>query len=281
MQFGINLWVWGAPITDDLVAERVPQVAAMGYDAVEFPLEELDAFDHDAAAQLCAEHGLATSVAAVLTEERDLLHDDETVRETAREYLRGCIAAADRPGADRVVGPMYTATGRTWHLTDAERATAIDDLATQLRPIAEHAAAHDITLCIEPLNRFETSVFNTVAQSRQLLEAIDHPACALLLDTFHQNIEEQSVPGAILAAGDAVGHVHACANDRGTPGNGHIPWGEVADALDAVGYDEMVVVESFTPAVESIARAASIWRPLAESQDTLAEDGLACLTAHF
>jgi D-psicose/D-tagatose/L-ribulose 3-epimerase len=281
MDLGINLWVWGAPITDSVVAERVPQAAKLGYDAVEFPLEEIDAFDHGAAARRCRENGMATSVAAVLTEDRDLLHADHAVRENAREYLRSCIKCADRLGANRVVGPLYTATGRTWHLSAKERTKVIEDLAEQFRPLGEYAAARGISLCLEPLNRFETSVFNTVDQTQRLIDAIDHPAYTLLVDTFHLNIEEQSIPGAIRDAGDGVGHVHACANHRGAPGTGHIPWEDVAEALSDVGYDDLVVVESFTPDVESIARAASIWRPLAADQDTLARDGFACLSDHF
>ena len=54
-----------------------------------------------------------------------------------------------------------------------------------------------------------------------------------------------------------------------------IPYG--FDALDAVGYTGALSIESFTARNASIATTASIWRPLAESQDQLAEDGLAFL----
>jgi D-psicose/D-tagatose/L-ribulose 3-epimerase len=72
-------------------------------------------------------------------------------------------------------------------------------------------------------------------------------------------------------------HVHACENNRGAPGSGNVAWEEVAAALKEIDYDGPVVIESFTPAVKSIARAVCIWRPLAESQDALAADGLAFL----
>ena len=76
------------------------------------------------------------------------------------------------------------------------------------------------------------------------------------------NIEEKSVPDAIRLAGDRLFHVHSCENDRGTPGTGHVPWPEVFQALHDIGYGGQLVTESFTPAVQEIAKAVSMWRPL-------------------
>jgi D-psicose/D-tagatose/L-ribulose 3-epimerase len=94
-----------------------------------------------------------------------------------------------------------------------------------------------------------------------------------MLDTFHMNIEEPSLGGAIRAAGPRLCQLHACENDRGAPGSGHVSWTEVAQALRDIRFDGAVVIESFTSQVKSIARAAAIWRPLAASQDALAEEG--------
>jgi len=281
MDLGINLWVWGAPITDDTVSERVPQAAGMGYDVVEFPLEEPGGFDYGHASDLLDEHGLDASVVVAMSEDRDLLAEDPEVRADGRQYIRDSVDAADAIGADRVVGPIYSAVGRTWRMDEAERAAAMDDIVDQLEELAAYAGERDISLCVEPLNRFETSVLNTAEQTIEVVDRVDDPACEILLDTFHMNIEEKSLPAAIRAAGDRLGHVHACGNDRGAPGNDHVDWDGVAAALDDVGYDDQAVIESFTPDVESIARAAAIWRPLEESQDALAEDGLSFLRNLF
>lgn len=281
MQLGVNLWVWGAQPTDDQLAARLPAVADMGFDVVEFPLEDPGGFDHEAAAARCDALDLETSVVVAMTPERDLLHDDPDVRENGREYVRACIDAAVALGADRVVGPLYSAVGRTWRQTPAERDEMLQLLVEQLGDLATYAGERDVTLCVEPLNRFETSVLNTMAQTVSVVDRVDHPACQILVDTFHMNIEETSLPDAIRTAGDRIGHVHACGNDRGAPGNGHIDWRGVADALDDVGYDDQLVIESFTPEVESIATAAAIWRPIEPSQDRLATDGLAFLEQQF
>jgi D-psicose/D-tagatose/L-ribulose 3-epimerase len=281
MEIGINLWVWGAPTTDEHIAERVPQAAQLGYDVVEFPLEEPGGFDYEMAARRLDDHGLDASLVAAMDESRDLLHDDRAVRENAREYVRECVDAADALGADRVVGPLYSAVGRTWRMSETERERGLERVVEQLRSLSSYARDHDVRLCVEPLNRFETSFLNTAGQAVELVDRVDHPNCRMLLDTFHMNIEEKSIPAAIRTAGDRLGHFHACGTDRGAPGNDHVDWTAVADALDDVGYDDQAVVESFTPDVESIARAAAIWRPLEPSQDALAGDGLTHLQRLF
>jgi D-psicose/D-tagatose/L-ribulose 3-epimerase len=107
-----------------------------------------------------------------------------------------------------------------------------------------------------------------------VIDRVDSPACGIMLDTFHMNIEERSLGDAIRATGSRLKHLHACENDRGAPGSGHVPWTEVADACRDIGYDGPVVIESFTDKVKSIARAAAIWRSFAPTQDDLARDGL-------
>jgi D-psicose/D-tagatose/L-ribulose 3-epimerase len=103
----------------------------------------------------------------------------------------------------------------------------------------------------------------------------------LLLDTFHMNIEEKNIPAAIGAAGPRLFEFHACSNDRGTPGEDHLPWTEIAAALSAINYEGPIVIEAFTPKIKEIARAVSLWRTLAESEDALARNGLDHLRSVF
>ena len=113
-------------------------------------------------------------------------------------------------------------------------------------------------MCIEPLNRFETSFINLASQVIELVDRVDHPACQAMLDTFHMNIEEKSLGDAIRAVGPRLRHFHACENDRGTPGTGNVTWDDVAQGLKDVNYNGPVIIESFTDKVKSIDRAAAI-----------------------
>ena len=130
--------------------------------------------------------------------------------------------------------------------------------------------ARPVKLAVEPLNRFETDLVNTVDQGVSLIEDIGVDNVGLLLDTFHMNIEEKDIPAAIGRAAGRIVEFHACSNDRGTPGEDHLPWGEIAEALKEARYEGPVVIEAFTPEIREIAKAVSIWRPLARSQDALA-----------
>jgi D-psicose/D-tagatose/L-ribulose 3-epimerase len=114
-----------------------------------------------------------------------------------------------------------------------------------------------------------------------MIEDVGSDRLKIHLDTFHMNIEEKSIPMALIDAGELLYHVHASENDRGAPGTGTVNWAGVRDALRQIGYDRALVIESFTPEVEIIARAASIWRYTEKSSQDLAQKGLNYLKALF
>lgn len=271
---GVNAWVWSSPVTTGELEALLPKVAELGFNWIELPIEAEGDLDYGRAAALLRERGMGVSVCAAISPDRDLIHPDAAVRAGGMAYVRHCVDAAQALGAQSVVGPLYSAVGRTWQMSAEERARDTDLLVAQLAELAAYAADRGVCLCVEPLNRFETSFLNLTSQAIEVVDRVDSPACGLLLDTFHMNIEERSIGDAIRAAGHRVRHVHACENDRGAPGSGHIPWAEVAAALRDIGYAGPIVIESFTSKVQSIARAAAVWRPLAASQDDLAREGL-------
>jgi len=278
---GITTWIWTSPLSIDRFAEIAPHVKRMGFDLLEVPIESPTDLDYAKAAPIVKDLGLQTSVCAAMSPDRDLIHADESIRNNAMTYVRHCVDAAATLGSANVVGPLYSAVGRTWQQTADERKKDLDLLVGALKELSKYAHEHGVVLCVEPLNRFETSFLNLASQAIEVVDRVDHAGCGLLLDTFHMNIEERSVGEAIKSAGKRLKHLHACENDRGAPGSGHVAWTEVAAACKAIGYTGPAVIESFTSAVKSIARAAAIWRPLAETQDGLAEEGLRHLRKVF
>jgi D-psicose/D-tagatose/L-ribulose 3-epimerase len=274
MRFGVNTWVWTSPLTTAELEKLAPHVAEMGFDWIEAPLESIGDLDHKRGADIVRRHGLGVSACAAMGPDRDLIHPDEAIRKNGMAYLRQAIEATHALGGTNLVGPLYAAVGRTWQQTPAERARDLDVLVKNLGELARYAGDYGVSLCVEPLNRFETSFINLAEQAIEVVDRVDHPNCQVMLDTFHMNIEEKSLGNAIRAAGKRLRHVHACENDRGAPGSGNVTWNEVAQALKDIKYDGPVVIESFTSKVKSIARAAAIWRSLAPTQDDLARDGL-------
>jgi D-psicose/D-tagatose/L-ribulose 3-epimerase len=276
---GVNTWVWVSPATEAAITELAPRAKAMGFALLELGVEQPGDWDPARVAAILAAHDLGASVCAAMGPGRDLT--DPTTIASTQDYIRACIDAAATIGSTVVAGPIYTPVGKTWRMDEAERRATRDRLVEALRPLADAAGARGVRLALEPLNRFETSFLNTAAQTLEVVDRVASPAVGVLLDTFHMNIEEKDQAAAIRLVGDKLVHFHACGNDRGAPGADAIPWPAITTALHEIGYAGAVVIESFTPDNQTIARAAAIWRPLAATQDALAREGLAFLRGAF
>jgi len=266
--------VWVSPCTTDELAALAPKVKAMGFDILEIPIEGTFDLDYNVGAQILKDNGLMGTMCAAMGPDRDLIHEDAKIRENGMNYIRHCIDAARALGITNIVGPIYSAVGRVWQQPPNERIQDLDLLVKNLGELSAYAADRGVVLCIEPLNRFETSFINLASQAIEVIDRVNSPSCKIMLDTFHMNIEEKSLGDAIRLTGSRLAHFHACENDRGAPGSGNVTWQEVAQALKDIHYDGPVVIESFTSKVKTIARAAAIWRSFESSQDALAENGL-------
>ncbi|MDQ1734566.1 MAG: D-psicose/D-tagatose/L-ribulose 3-epimerase [Pseudonocardiales bacterium] len=270
---GLSTFVLASPFSDDDL-QLLAKARAWGYDHVEVCIEDPSLLKASAVARAASDEGLNVLVCGAFGPQRDVSHEDAGMRSAARDYLMHCVEFAHEVGSPLVSGPMYATTGQARLLEPVERQAQWDRAVQGLRQVGEAAAAAEVTLAVEPLNRFETDLVNTVEQGVRLCEDIGLANVGLMLDTFHMNIEEKSLPRAIVAAGTHIVNFQVSENDRGTPGTGHTPWAEVIAALRAVGYPGGVVVESFLPTVKEIAKAVSLWRPVAPSMDALAGDSV-------
>lgn len=274
---GVNPWVWASPVDDRALAELIPRIAGFGFDAVELPIEQPGDWDPARTRELLSAYGLsAAAVCAVTPPGRDLVGAGPAVVEATAAYLRGCVDSAAAVGAPCVGGPVYASVGRTWRMTAAARAACYDEFRRAMGPVADHAAERGVSIGVEALNRYETSVVNTLEQTIEMIDGLPDTV-GIMIDTYHLNIEEADPYAAVASAGPYVKHVQVSGTDRGSPGADHFDWPRFLSVLDDVGYDGAVCIESFTAENETIATAASIWRPLAPSPDRLAVDGLAHL----
>ncbi|MFD4421090.1 sugar phosphate isomerase/epimerase family protein [Agromyces sp. NPDC058484] len=268
---GVNTWVWTSPLDDRSLAAIAAKAAGMGFGSIELPVEQEGDWSPDAAADVLAEHGLLPVVIGAMGPGRNLVAAPGSEVVATQNYLVHCVKVAERLGAGVVAGPFTASTGRTWRMDDAERTARYEELRTSLAPVVRQAAERGIRLAIEPLNRYETSLVNTVDQALEALGPLLGPGLGLALDSYHLNIEEKDIGAAIRTAGEHIAYVQVCGNDRGAVGDDHIDWPAFLDALDDAGYAGPLGLESFTGENATIAVAASVWRPLAASQDELAE----------
>ncbi len=279
VRFGVNTFIWRSPFATAHDLDLVDLAADLGAEVFEVAVEEPSLVDPDVLAQALRARALGAVVCGAYGPGRDVGDPDPAVRESTLAYLAQLIRLAAHLGAETVAGPAYGSVGLARALPASERRAEHQRVVGSLREAAQEAAAHGVRLALEPLNRFETDRVNTVEQGLRLCDDVGHEAVGLHLDTFHMHLEERDSGAAIrqaLAAGRLF-HVHACENDRGVPGRGQVAWHSVAAALREGGYRGDVVIESFTPAVTSIAAAVCLWRPVAPDQDTIASEGMAFL----
>ncbi|MFE0351256.1 sugar phosphate isomerase/epimerase family protein [Streptomyces griseoluteus] len=275
--FGVNTFVWTSPLTTPQLSDLAEKIAGWGFGAIELPLEQVGDWDAESTAEILRRHDLRPVLCAVMPPGRDLVASSPDVVSATQAYLRKCVDVAQQIGAAHVVGPIYAAVGRTWRATADERVAMLREGRERLRPIADYAGERGVRLGVEPLNRYETSVLNTTEQALDFIDGLPAETVGLNLDLYHMNIEETDIPAALRAAGPALSHLQVSGNDRGTPGRDHLDWPGVRSALVEIGYDGVIGIESFTADNKTIATAASVWRPLAASQNALAIDGLAFL----
>ena len=272
MKFGMNLLLWTGAMNDDMIPV-VASLKEMGYDGVEVPVFEDNLELYTQWGARLQEMGLECTAVTVRGEEDNPISSDPAVRALGVENNKRALDNAAAAGAVRLVGPYHSALGvfSGQGPSEDEWKWGVDSM----RQVAEHAETVGITLGVEALNRFETYLLNTHADSARFVREVDHPNARMMYDTFHANIEEKDIAQAIRDCHDVCALVHISENDRSTPGSGNVDWDTNFDTLKEVGYDGWMVVEAFGLALPELVAATKIWRRMYESEEQLASDALA------
>ncbi len=280
MRFGINTFLFTSPFTTESIS-LFPQFKKWGFDSVEIALEDASHIDPVTVKKALDDNGLVCgSICAAMGGGRDF-RGTPAEQKGAMDYLKSVVDLSPALGYPALIGPLYSEVGRADLVSREDYKNQWDTVVKHLRTLVKHAGSLGVKLAIEPLNRFETDFINTCDQALNMVNEVNEPSLFVHLDTFHMNIEEKDSAKAILKAGNKLAHFHACGSDRGTPGNDHINWTGIFDALKQVGYDGDVVIESFTPAIEIIARAACIWREIEPSRENIAVEGVKFLRKQY
>jgi D-psicose/D-tagatose/L-ribulose 3-epimerase len=273
MRFGINTFLFTSPFTNEST-KWFKTFKSWGFDSVEIAVEHESHVDPAYLKSELNRNGLVCgTLCGAFGPGRDLRGTREE-QQGSLDYIHWLIDAMVVLDSPTLVGPMYSAVGRAEFVPPKERKAQWKLVTKHLKTICKYAEKRKKMIALEPLNRFETDFINTCDQAIQMIKDVGSPALSVHLDTFHMNIEEKDPAGAIRKAGKLLGHLHACGSDRGTPGNDHIEWKSIAAALRNIGYKRDVVIESFTPDVLVIAKAASIWREMEPRKTDIAIKGL-------
>jgi D-psicose/D-tagatose/L-ribulose 3-epimerase len=259
----------------------VDKVADLGFDILEVNGGTVGQMSKDERKKL-ADHAKARGIELTycigIPKAYDVASEDAETRKRGVKYLLGQIQGIGEMGGGDLSGILYG----TWPATMPESSLTRQDILelslNSVRQVTRAAEENNVVLCMEIVNRFEQFLLNTAAEGVAYCQAINHPNVKLLLDTFHMNIEEDSIAAAVETAGDFLGHVHLGENHRMPPGcgKGHIPWDELALSLKKINFKGSLVMEPFLVPGGQVGKDIKIWRDQCVGYDLDTEARKAC-----
>lgn len=243
------------------LAAATRELAELGYDGVELQVRDPGALDATSLLALLGDHGLAPVALATghLGSEDGLrLHGPEDVRTRTIQRLHAVVDLAAELGSLVTIGSVRGAP---------QEPTEIEHVRQALGRVAGHAADVGVRMVLEPQNRFVGPYLTTVAATVELIEDAGWEAVGIVADTFHMNLEERSLPGALVRAGSHLWHVQLGENHRAALGSGTLPLTAVLDTLDALSYAGWLVMEHAQGADSRAAAATSLHAVRAATAD--------------
>lgn len=271
MKLGFNLLLWSTHITDEHLP-IIERLKATGYDGVEIPMFEGTPDHYEKLGRRLADLGLGvTGIGVMPGGGKSAVSPHLGERAAALGHLQWLIDCTAALGGTLVAGPFHQPLGEfSGRGPSDEEKARVRDIHKQA---ARYGARQGVALSVEPLNRFECYFLNTASQAAELVKAVDEPNYGYLYDTFHFNIEENSITDVIPATIQQINHVHISENNRGVPGAGHIDFQSVFSALRRACYDGWMTIEAFGSALPNLAAATKIWRPLFADEADVYEKG--------
>lgn len=277
MKFGMNLLLWTDDPTKDSFVPVLKKLKKMGFDGVELPIFNLDIAAWEKLGKVLDDIGLERTAVTVRGVDDNPISPDPKVRAKGIALTKQVLDCCKAAGVTHLAGPYYAALG---HFSGAGPTKQEWKWGVEsMKPVAKYAGSLGITLVPEFLNRFEIYLLNNAADAARFVREVNHPACKMMYDTFHANIEEKNITAALKSCKDVMAHVHISENDRSTPGKGQVNWQETFDALKKINYDGWLTIEAFGLSLPSLAAATKIWRRMFDTEEQLAKDGLKFMKA--
>jgi len=246
MQYSISNWIYA---TEDL-EKSFQRLAKYEYDAVELEGEpDKEKYEPKKVKKMLQQHGLKVSSIAGMylwKEEikRDLASSDKKIREQTIIYLFKCIDYARLIGAKLVIVVPAAVSKLAPSLNKKED---WKNSVKAVQEVAKYAEKKDILLAIEPINRYETYLVNSIQDALYYAREVNSTHVKIMADTFHMNIEERDIPEAIRIAGSNLINVHIADSNRCSVGRGHINFKALIKALKEINYQYALTLEPLPP----------------------------------
>jgi len=287
MKYGVYFAYWENEWETDY-EPYIEKVKELGFDILEVAALGLIHFSDD---ELNYLKNLAETADIQLTagigipKEFDVSSEDPLVRKKGISFMKDLLEQCHKAGIDRIGGTIYSYWPADYSklINKPEiRKNSIESI----RELAEYAAPLNITLLAETLNRFEQFLLNDTLEAIDYVKEVGKSNVKVMLDTFHMNIEEDSIPDAIRLAGNYLGHLHIGEGNRKVPGKGSLDWSGIGQALQDINYSDYVVMEPFVKMGGQVGQDIKVWRDLSnnaseEQLDQELADSLKFVKRHF
>ncbi|MCC9134809.1 sugar phosphate isomerase/epimerase family protein [Pontibacter silvestris] len=268
-KFGASILSWIPKWTPEGGLYAIQKTASSGFDIVEISLPASMDFDAKTVKKQLAKHGIEGRCSLILPKDCHLPHYPKQ----ATQLLKKALDKVEAMGGNFLGGVLYAAIGSFTGApcTDAEK----NMLQDVLSEVADYARLRDITLALEPVNRYESYVLTSAAEVLQLTDRMHVDNIGLMLDTFHMNVEESNFFGPVVQAGDKLKYLHITESDRGMLGEGNVRWDDLFKALAAINYAGPLVLENFSSHLKELVGPTSLWRKSKYDPEALAKGSLA------
>lgn len=273
LKFGVDTFIW----SESFSAKDLPLIEKskeLGFKVIETFISNPDTYPTKLVKDKVKEIGIEVVTTTVLGNDTNLISSDPNVRKKGVEYLKKTIDINNEIGSKILGGVNYACWG---YLTGKCRTEDEWNWSVEaMREAATYAKkTGDVSICIEPVNRFETHFINIADDAVKYCKDVGIDNMKVHLDSFHMIREELSFSSAVETCGkEYLGYVHVCENNRGVPGTGLVPWKEFFKSIIKIGYEGPLVIESFDPSFEELNRLCAIWRKFADTGEELAKQGL-------
>ncbi len=268
-KFGVHGLVWSGSWGAQECAYTVESSKEAGFDLVEFPVFSPEQMDIPAIVKALEANAMEATCSLGLGFDNDINSEDPDSVARGEKTLMDALTFAQDIGAKYLGGVIFSALGPYGHpATPLSR----ENSQTVITKLAEKAAAAGITVGLEFVNRYESNLLNTSAQTVEYIKETGSDNLVVHLDSYHMNIEEKDFRQPVFDAGDLLGYVHIGENHRGYLGQGHVDFPQLFKALVDAEYDGIITFESFSSKVvdEDLTTTLRIWRNMWEDSMDLA-----------
>ncbi len=248
----------------------VDKVADLGFDVLEVnagTIAKMSTAERKKLKEHADARNIGLSYCIGLPAQFDIAAEDEGARRNGIRFLGDISCGIGEMGGGRLSGILYSCWPALMPEGVNDKRPFMDRSVASMKEAIKVAEDQNVVFNMEVVNRFEQYLLNTAEEAVEYVKRVDSPNAKILLDTFHMNIEEDTITKALETAGDYLGHIHLGENNRKTPGYGHIPWAELASAVKKINYQGWMVMEPFLFPGGQVGRDIRVWREVGKGMD--------------